>query len=143
MNTQGNGKTVEVPERQIEIYNIKLLKYTTDTITYQTNCSKGTYIRTLCEDIAQELGTVGYMQTLTRTSFNNFKLEESVSIEKLNNTTPIIPIEEIFKNKPNILLDNRELKLFLNGVQLTFSKNNGTYKIYYENQFIGLRINQQ
>ena len=81
------------------------------------------------------------MQTLTRTSFNNFKLEESVSIEKLNNTTPIIPIEEIFKNKPNILLDNRELKLFLNGVQLTFSKNNGTYKIYYENQFIGLRIN--
>ncbi len=141
MNTQGNGKTVEVPERQIEIYNIKLLKYTTDTITYQTNCSKGTYIRTLCEDIAQELGTVGYMQTLTRTSFNNFKLEESVSIEKLNNTTPIIPIEEIFKNKPNILLDNRELKLFLNGVQLTFSKNNGTYKIYYENQFIGLRIN--
>lgn len=141
MNTQGNGKTVEVPERQIEIYNIKLLKYTTDTITYQTNCSKGTYIRTLCEDIAQELGTVGYMQTLTRTSFNNFKLEESVSIEKLNNTTPIIPIEEIFKNKPNILLDNRELKLFLNGVQLTFSKNNGTYKIYCENQFIGLRIN--
>lgn len=141
MNTQGNGKTVEVPERQIEIYNIKLLKYTTDTITYQTNCSKGTYIRTLCEDIAQEVGTVGYMQTLTRTSFNNFKLEESVSIEKLNNTTPIIPIEEIFKNKPNILLDNRELKLFLNGVQLTFSKNNGTYKIYYENQFIGLRIN--
>ena len=141
MNTQGNRKTVEVPERQIEIYNIKLLKYTTDTITYQTNCSKGTYIRTLCEDIAQELGTVGYMQTLTRTSFNNFKLEESVSIEKLNNTTPIIPIEEIFKNKPNILLDNRELKLFLNGVQLTFSKNNGTYKIYYENQFIGLRIN--
>ena len=141
MNTQGNGKTVEVPERQIEIYNIKLLKYTTDTITYQTNCSKGTYIRTLCEDIAQELGTVGYMQTLTRTSFNNFKLEESVSIEKLNNTTPIIPIEEIFKNKPNILLDNRELKLFLNGVQLTFSKNNGTYKIYYEKQFIGLRIN--
>ncbi len=141
MNTQGNGKTVEVPERQIEIYNIKLLKYTTDTITYQTNCSKGTYIRTLCEDIAQELGTVGYMQTLTRTSFNNFKLEESVSIEKLNNTTPIIPIEEVFKNKHNILLDNRELKLFLNGVQLTFSKNNGTYKIYYENQFIGLRIN--
>ena len=141
MNTQGNGKTVEVPERQIEIYNIQLLKYTTDTITYQTNCSKGTYIRTLCEDIAQELGTVGYMQTLTRTSFNNFKLEESVSIEKLNNTTPIIPIEEIFKNKPNILLDNRELKLFLNGVQLTFSKNNKTYKIYYENQFIRLRIN--
>ena len=141
MNTQGNGKTVEVPERQIEIYNIKLLKYTTDTITYQTNCSKGTYIRTLCEDIAQELGTVGYMQTLTRTSFNNFKLEESVSIEKLNNTTPIIPIEEIFKNKPNILLDNRELKLFLNGVQLTFSKNNGTYKIYYENQFTKKRYN--
>ena len=143
MNTQGNGKTVEVPERQIEIYNIKLLKYTTDTITYQTNCSKGTYIRTLCEDIAQELGTVGYMQTLTRTSFNNFKLEESVSIEKLNNTTPIIPIEEIFKNKPNILLDNRELKLFLNGVQLTFSKNNGTYKIYYENKFIDITKKKQ
>lgn len=52
-----NGEKVEIPEREIEIYSIKLLQLN-EEIEFEVNCSKGTYIRTLCEDIAKALGTV-------------------------------------------------------------------------------------
>lgn len=53
-----NGETVEVPARDIEIYSIKLLQLKDKEIEFEVSCSKGTYIRTLCEDIAKGLGTV-------------------------------------------------------------------------------------
>jgi tRNA pseudouridine55 synthase len=52
-----NGETVEVPAREIEIYSIKLLSFENDEIEFEVASSKGTYIRTLCEDIAKSLGT--------------------------------------------------------------------------------------
>ncbi len=54
------GEQVEIPKREIEIYEIELKSYNIQeqTITYQVHCSKGTYIRSLCEDISQKLGTV-------------------------------------------------------------------------------------
>ncbi len=141
MNMLENGKTTDVPERQIEIKKIQLKEYNADTITYEVICSKGTYIRTLCEDIAEKLGTVGYMSSLIRTSVNNFTLEEAISLDNLSKKSRLIQMEEIFKNKENIVLDNKKLELFLNGVQLTYKQKDGIYKIYCHNQFIGLRSN--
>ena len=53
------GEDIKIPERQIEIYNLNLIKIDLEnmTIKFSVNCSKGTYIRTLCEDIAEKLGT--------------------------------------------------------------------------------------
>ena len=136
-----NGKTTDVPERQIEIKKIQLKEYNADTITYEVICSKGTYIRTLCENIAEKLGTVGYMSSLIRTNVNNFTLEEAISLDDLNEKSKVIRMEEIFKNKESIELDNKKLKAFLNGVQLTYKQKDGIYKIYCQNQFIGLRSN--
>lgn len=53
-----NGESVEVPPRNIEIYSIKLLEIEEKQIKFEVSCSKGTYIRTLCENIAETLGTV-------------------------------------------------------------------------------------
>lgn len=55
-----NGQEIEIPSRKINIYKMKLLEIDTQKkqIKYEVNCSKGTYIRTLCEDIAERLGTV-------------------------------------------------------------------------------------
>ena len=53
-----NGENVEVPPRNIEIYSINLLKIKDTEMEFEVSCSKGTYIRTLCEDIAKALGTV-------------------------------------------------------------------------------------
>ena len=68
------GQTVEVTPRQIDIYSINLNKIDAENneIIFEVSCSKGTYIRSLCEDIAESLNTVGYMKELNRTKVGEF-----------------------------------------------------------------------
>lgn len=137
------GQTIELEPRDIEIYSIDLIKIENNEITFEVSCSKGTYIRTLCEDIAKKLGTIGYMKELTRTSVNEFKLENAVTIDEVKENSlivneKVINIETIFKDKPELKLNDRKKELFLNGVRLTFEKPNDIYRIYNNNEFIGL-----
>ena len=137
------GQTVEIKPRDIEIYSINLKSYKEDEIVFETECSKGTYIRVLCEDIAKELGTVGYMKELQRTAVNKFKIEQSIDLENINQEIVeknLITIENIFNDKESIDLNDRKLELFLNGVQLTYELEDNTYRIYNKNKFIGLGI---
>ena len=136
------GKVVELKAREIEIHDINLIAYKNNEIEFSVRCSKGTYIRSLCEDIAEKLGTIGYMKELQRTSVNQFDIGNSISLEELENINvqeKIISIEEIFKDNPKIELNSRKLELFLNGVQLTHDLEDGLYRIY-NNNFIGLGI---
>mgnify|MGYP001112480630 FL=1 len=118
------GEHVEIQPRTIEIYNIELIR--TDlqnkTIEFRVYCSKGTYIRTLCENIAERLHTIGYMKELNRIKVGEFKIEDSIRIEELekNIHNNFITIEEYFDKSKSIELDNKRLQLFLNGVQLTW-----------------------
>lgn len=136
------GENVEIQPRVIEIYNIELIR--TDlqnkTIEFRVHCSKGTYIRTLCENIAERLNAVGYMKELNRTQVGEFKIEDSIRIEELekNIYNNCITIEEYFDKCKSIELDNKKLQLFLNGVQLTWKLEDGVYKIYSDSKFIGL-----
>ena len=136
------GQEIEIKPRDIEIYNISLKNYNKkDEVVFEVECSKGTYIRTLCEDIAKKLGTIGYMAELQRTKVNEFEIKNAISLEDLDNVNlqdKLISIEKVFEDKPKIDLDNRKLELFLNGVQLTHDLNDGVYTIYNDNKFIGL-----
>ena len=139
------GQEVELKARDIEIYNIKLLEFREKEITFEVACSKGTYIRVLCEDIAEALGTTGYMKQLKRIQVNNFKIEDAITIDEIKENSliaeeKIIRIENIFMAKQEINLNDRKKELFLNGVRLTFEKPNDIYRIYNNNQFIGLGI---
>ena len=137
------GKKVELQPREIEILDINLIVFNNNQIKFSVRCSKGTYIRTLCEDIAEKLGTIGYMKELNRTSVNQFNLEESISIDDLDNINvqeKIISIEKVFEDKSKINLNDRKLELFLNGVQLTHELEDEVYRIYNNNNFIGLGI---
>ena len=85
------------------------------------------------------------MKELERTRVNDFKLEDGITIDEIKEDISIvnkqlINIEEIFKDKQKIELNERKKELFLNGVRLTFEKPNDIYRIYYNNQFIGLGI---
>mgnify|MGYP005760407171 FL=1 len=141
------GQEVEIKPRQIEIYNIILNNIDKENkiIEYTVNCSKGTYIRSLCEDIAKKLGTIGYMENLIRLKAGEFSIENSITLEEiLNAENPynvleknIITLEEFFKDKETINLNEKRLQLFLNGVNLTEQKKDGIYKIYTNNNFIG------
>ena len=135
------GENVEIAPRNITIYDIQLLDVDIKEkkILFEVSCSKGTYIRSLCEDIAKKLGTIGYMTKLKRTKVGDFKIEDSVSIEEFekNPTKYIIPLEKIFKENESISLTDKKLELFLNGVKLKENKQDGVYKIYNNNLFIG------
>lgn len=141
------GEKVEIQSRPIEIYEIELLQMKEEEkqIEFRVACSKGTYIRSLCEDIAKRLDTAGYMSELRRTQVGDFKIINAVTIDELEEDKKLIEqkfitLEELFQDKDSIELDNRKLELFLNGVKLTQKYEDGIYKIYHEKNFIGIGI---
>jgi tRNA pseudouridine55 synthase len=147
------GQNVEIKPREIEIYDIKLMNIDAQKkqIQFEVFCGKGTYIRSLCEDIAEKLETVGYMESLKRIQVGDFKIEESSKIQELEENkedtkyleSKIISVEEIFKNKEKIKLDDKKMQLFLNGVKITENQENDIYRIYDKNEkFIGIGIVQ-
>lgn len=149
-----NNEKIKIPKREIEIYGIKLisLEREENIIKFWVHCSKGTYIRSLCENIADELGTIGYMKNLKRIKVGKFDIKDSINIEKLidiiNNNKNIkeyiITIENLFKDIDSIILNNEELKKFLNGVKIKNNRKDGIYKVYNDkNIFIGIGINKE
>ena len=145
------GEKIDIKPRTIEIYSINLIKYLPEEkqIEFEVYCGKGTYIRSLCEDIASKLETIGYMKELKRIQVGNFKIEDSITIDELqkniNNNNfieqKIISLEKIFEDKPKIKLSNKKIQLLLNGVKLTQNENDGIYRIYNQNDdFIGIGI---
>lgn len=142
---------VEIPKREIEIYEMELIgiNESEKTITFKVHCSKGTYIRSLCETIAEKLETVGYMKELERIKVGSFSKAEAVTLEEIKENDGnkefwaknIITIEEFFENKPKIILPEYKLKLFLNGVNLSIKAQDGIYRVYSgQNIFIGTGV---
>ena len=138
------GKEVEIPERIIEIYDIKLLNANDGEIEFMVSCSKGTYIRVLCEDIARALGTIGTMSSLRRIVVDKFSIDDAYTFEKLENSKDnksiLIKMEDIFNDIDEINLNAKKLELFLNGVKLSVELEDGLYNIYSDNKYIGLGI---
>ena len=138
------GESVEIPIREIEIYDMELrgINKIENEIEFKVKCSKGTYIRSLCSDLAKKLGTIGYMKDLKRLKVGEFRIENSITIyektTKEDIEKKIITIEKLFENKEKIELDTKKLILFLNGVKLNYNNKDEVYRIYSSNKFIGL-----
>ena len=144
---------VDVKPREIEVYDIS--RTSVDRAKFQiqftVKCSKGTYIRSLCEDIAKKMGTIGYMKELNRTKVGIFDIENSITIEELEENKDnetylkkhIISIEDLFielyGDENKVMLSERKIELFLNGVKLTQALTDGLYRVYDEKgTFIGI-----
>lgn len=143
------GQTIELKPRNIIIYECELIKIdkSEKEIDFKVHCSKGTYIRSLCEDIAKKLGTVGYMKNLNRVKVGTFSIDNSLTIEQLENNYQnkdfinkyFITIEQLFMERPFIMINEHKMKHFLNGVKLTYKLPDNTYRIYDEQEkFIGI-----
>ena len=78
------GKVVDRPLRDIEVFEIELLSFKDDEITFRALVSKGTYIRVLASDIAEKLKTVGHLITLRRTKVGPFKVEDAIKDENIS-----------------------------------------------------------
>lgn len=144
-----NGEKIDVAPRKIIIYDMNLYSIRNDEIKFRVSCSKGTYIRTLCEDIATSLNSIGTMSELNRECVGDFKIDKALKIEDLRENFEnksfikrhFIDIEDLFKNKRQINLTSRAYISFINGAKLFTDEPNDVYRIYdINNRFIGTGI---
>lgn len=139
------GEKIEIPPRQIEIYDIKLknINKQENEIIFKVDCSKGTYIRSLCVDIAKKMNTIGYMKELNRTKVGIFEIENSITLEELEQNkekieNKVITMEQLLKDKPKIQLSEKQIKLLLNGVNIEINNKDGLYQLYNQkNEYLG------
>ena len=135
------GITVERSEREVEIHDLKILEIISTEydcrIHLQVTCSKGTYIRTLCHDIGQKLGTGAYMSALERIRVGDFNLRDSFKIDELEDQVTLIdkllPLEYPLTALPSIVIDSPEsLRYLSHGNPFTIEQNllPGKIKLY-------------
>ena len=120
------GIEIELPTREIDIKDIELLDYKDDEIVFKTTVSKGTYIRSLIEDICTKLGTVGTMSSLIRTKQGKFNIEDSYTLEDIEKGNyKVLSLEEVLNDLETIEIDDNLAKLVNNGaiINKTFKSN--------------------
>ena len=140
------GIEVERPERDVTIEYINLLDFKDNKAKIETKVSKGCYIRSLIYDIGQDLGTYATMTALQRKQVGDYSLETSYTLEQieemvLNNDFKFLKtIEEIFSYDKYSLQTEKELTLYKNGNTVKIKENleNKKYRIYFQDEFIGL-----
>jgi tRNA pseudouridine55 synthase len=142
------GIVIERNKRNITIFDITIEDISLPIITFIVTCSKGTYIRSLCHDIGNNLGTGGIMWNLERTQTGNFKKENSIDFYSLNEeiiSKNILQIEHSLNIFDKVSFSNKYEKLLLNGVKIknTYIINSidmdKILRVYIDtNKFIGL-----
>lgn len=123
------GKTIEREPRKVYIHHIEILELLPpDAVKLRVICSKGTYIRTLCEDIGMKLGYGGHMDGLVRIKSGDFSIKSSMKIEDIvelkendNLESAFISIEEILKKYTEVVVCEDKDKLLLNGNKIDLS----------------------
>ena len=122
------GKTVDREKRKITIHSLNAHRIEENVYSLDVYCSKGTYIRTLCNDIGDKLGCGGTMKELCRTKASVFTLEDAVTLEELEAMSEeardalIIPVERIFAHLTKVRLSDFFARLALCGVEIYLKK---------------------
>lgn len=136
------GVEVERQPREIEIFQLELLHFTDDRFTVAVDCSKGTYIRVLGEDIASALGTCGTMSFLLRTRVGSYTLTDAYTLQEIVDAPesckaePLTAVAEL----PKLILTGRQAARITNGVRTTIAGTpEGRYVLLGpDGEFLGL-----
>ena len=128
------GKTVERQPRPITIHELTLLEWTENTLRLRVRCSKGTYIRTLCKDIGEQLGCGGCMESLRRVSAGEYTIDEAVPLQELLDTDQpekyLRDVDTMFRNYPAVTLTANQEKRCRNGNPFSVKLAEGSYRAY-------------
>ena len=129
--------------KQVNVYNFELLQEVNKNVfTFKIECGKGTYIRSLCRDLAYELNTLGTMSKLERIQSGVFTKENSITVEQLelNPEKYLIPADSVL-NYEQIYLTEQETKKILNGVfEITRYAQGVFYRVYSPTEFLGIGV---
>ncbi len=140
------GIEVERKKRQVNIYSFEIIDFDFPKATFKITCSKGTYIRTLIDDLGEKLGSFAYVNSLTRSKVGDFYIEDAIDSKDLldMNLEEVLeklePVDYALKSYPDIVLDKSYLKQATNGMtmhvdQMDLDK---LFRVYVEDDFIGL-----
>ena len=150
------GKEIERKSRTIEVYDIRIRQFLPpDRVEIDVDCSKGTYIRTLCSDIGKALGCGGHMAELLRTRTGAFSLENAIKLEELKALAEqekveevLLTMEEALKDFPVVKVSEKSAKFLYNGGKIQerfFTEKPASYKegdivatYDHENNLVGL-----
>ena len=142
------GITVERKARKITIYAIECLDFSNDLLTLDVRCSKGTYIRTLAEDIGHFLGCGATVKELRRTQAGQFALANARVIEKLQELesdealqSVLIAVDKPLQTLPAIQISQIEADSIQQGQRISMPAgvdSSGMCRLYYKEQFLGL-----
>ena len=128
------GKTVERQPREIEIFELTCLEFTGTTARLRVQCSKGTYIRTLCKDIGEALGCGGCMAALRRVQAGEYTIAEAVPLMELLETNEpekyLRNVDTMFRNYPQVTLSPNQEKRCRCGNSFSVKMAPGTYRAY-------------
>ena len=134
-----NGEEVTLPTREINISSIELLDYHDDLIKFKVTVSKGTYIRSLIEDIGKTLQTVATMEDLVRTKQGNYKIEDSYTLEDIKNDNyKPIPLNIVLKDYHTYNLNATEYFKVKNGSKMLLNIDDKIVTLLYNNKPIAL-----
>lgn len=129
------GETVERKPRTVNISELSLVGHDGDDFVLSVSCSKGTYIRTLCNDIGERLGCLACMSALRRTNAGPFDVRDAHTLSEIAEDPEryIIPVDSLFSDHPAIELSAAQTAKLKYGNILNVSAKNGTYRVYGEN----------
>jgi len=140
------GVTIERPAREVVIYALTLDKLEGNELEFTVRCSKGTYVRTLGEDIGQKLGCGGHLIALRRIAIADFSVTQALTLAQLEALSEterdklIMPVDSLLSDLPRLDLDETQAIRLGRGQKLGMSQNLvvGQYRLYAAGQFIGV-----
>lgn len=137
------GKSVEIPSRTVTIHRLELLAQRADTILIDTDCSKGTYIRSLCTDIGAALGIPATMAFLVRRRVGDFQLADALTLEEFQEkgASALLDPSQFLSHLERYDLNPLREKAFGNGLSTGVRQHvptSDTLKVYANDRFIGI-----
>ena len=134
-----SGVEIERKSRAVTIKELEILGEEAGDFALRVVCTKGTYIRTLCHDIGERLGTGAAMSSLRRTVAGNFSIADAHTIDEIRELNEkgeldkiLRPVDSLFSEYPSVTVSEWQLKKCLCGNSFETSEKNGKYRVYDE-----------
>ncbi len=138
------GKTAELKPSRVEVKSLRWLAETDiNTHLIRIHCSAGTYIRSLCRDVSQSLGTLGTMVSIKRVQCGNFSIQDSITLDRLKEigSSALTSVEESIASLPKLTLSDMQYTPLCNGIKIPITEEkyrNSDFALYCKGELFGI-----
>lgn len=133
------GKKIELPIKNVFVYNIELLELNGNKFKFKCKVSKGTYIRSLINDICKKLNTIGVMSSLERTKQGKFCIEDTIKLDEIDENTKLINMIDAL-DLPKVEVDDYLFNKIKNGSKLQDRYNYDKFMFNYKGELVAIYI---